>query len=83
MVLKHPQLPLTNNEAERALRHWVIARRISYGTRTEQGSRAFALLASVIETCRKRKISPWPYLTSVIAERRKGNDAPPLPAAAV
>jgi IS1 family transposase len=29
----HPQLPPTNNQAERALRHAVIARRISYGTR--------------------------------------------------
>ena len=83
MVLKHPQLPLTNNEAEQALRHWVIARRISYGTRTEQGSRAFALLASVIETCRKRNLSPWPYLARVIAERRKGNEAPLIPAMAV
>ena len=83
MVLQYPQLPLTNNEAERALRHWVIARRISYGTRTEQGSRAFALLASVIETCRKRNLSPWPYLARVIAERRKGNEAPLIPAMAV
>jgi len=81
-VLAHPHLPLTNNEAERLLRHWVILRRISQGTRTEQGSRALALLASVIETCRKRDILPWPYLASVIAERRKGNPAPPLPAAA-
>ncbi len=31
--LKHPELPPTNNEAERALRHAVIARRQSYGTR--------------------------------------------------
>jgi transposase len=31
----NPQLPLTNNEAERALRHAVIARRISYGTRVQ------------------------------------------------
>jgi hypothetical protein len=83
IVLQYPQLPLTNNEAEQALRHWVIARRISYGTRTEQGSRAFALLASVIETCRKRRISPWPYLARVIAERRKGNEAPLIPAIAV
>ncbi|MGH8500560.1 MAG: IS66 family transposase, partial [Methylococcales bacterium] len=37
-VLQHPELPLTNNEAERALRHWVILRKISYGTRTEDGS---------------------------------------------
>jgi hypothetical protein len=83
VVLKYPNLPLTNNEAERALRHLVITRRISFGTRTEEGSRAFALLASVIETCRKRNISPWPYLASVITERRKGNAAPPIPARAV
>jgi hypothetical protein len=82
VVLDHPQLPLTNNEAERALRHWVIARRIGMGTRTPQGSRAFALLASVIETCRKRSASPWPYLAEVIRQRRKGLAAPPLPAVA-
>jgi transposase len=82
IVLEHPYLPLTNNEAERALRHWVIARRLSHGTRTAQGSRALALLASVIETCRKRNILPWPYLAHVLAERRKGNPAPSLPAAA-
>ncbi len=81
IVLAHPHLPLTNNEAERALRHWVIARRINQGTRTEQGSRVVALLASVIDTCRKRNILPWPYLARVVAERRKGNSAPPLPAA--
>jgi hypothetical protein len=81
-VVDHPELPLTNNAAERALRQWVIARKLSYGTRTAQGSRAFTLLASVIETCRQRQVSPWPYLATVIAERRQGNPAPPLPAAA-
>jgi hypothetical protein len=79
IVLSHPYLPLTNNEAERALRHWVILRRISHGTRTSEGSRALGLLASVIETCRKRKQLPWPYLAKVIAARRKGQPAPPLP----
>ena len=80
VVLDHPDLPLSNNEAERALRHWVIARRIGMGTRTPQGTRAFALLASVIETCRKRGVSPWPYLAEVIRQRRKGLLAPPMPA---
>lgn len=78
-VLQYPHLPLTNNEAERALRHWVIARKLSYGTRTTQGSRSFALLASVIETCRKRKVSPWNYLADVIAIRRKGGTVPAIP----
>ena len=79
-VLDHPHLPLTNNEAERALRHWVIMRRISYGTRTGQGSRIFAMLVSVIETCRIRRQCPWRYLESVIDNRRAGLIAPPLPA---
>jgi transposase len=80
-VLAHPHRPLTNNQAERLLRHWVMSRRLSQGTRTEPGRRALALLASVIETCRKRDVLPWPYLAQVIAERRKGNPVPPLPAA--
>jgi hypothetical protein len=79
-VLAHPHLPLTNNEAERALRHWVIARKISHGTRTAQGSRALGLLASVIDTCRKRNLCPWRYLARVISARRQGLEAPPIPA---
>ncbi len=80
-VLQHPELPLTNNEAERALRHWVILRKISYGTRTEQGSRVFAILISVIETCRKRQQSPWIYLATVIRNQRAGLPVPKLPVA--
>jgi hypothetical protein len=58
---------------------WVILRRITQGTRTEQGSRALALLASVIETCRRRAASPLRYLKEVIALRRQGLDLPKLP----
>lgn len=78
-VLRYPQLPITNNLAERALRHWVISRKISYGTRTKQGSRGYAMLASVIDTCRQRDVSPWEYIARVIGERRQNNPAPPLP----
>ena len=80
-VLHHPELPLTNNDAERALRHWVIARKISHGTRTATGSRVFALLASVIDTCRQRGHSPWSYLQTAIADRRAGRPLAPLPQA--
>jgi len=78
-VLEHPELPLTNNEIERILRHWVILRRICHGTKTKQGSRVLALPASVIETCRLPKVSPWIYLAEVITKRRQGYDAPPIP----
>jgi len=78
-VLAYPHLPMTNNDAERNLRHWVILRRLSHGTRTEQGSRYFALLASVIDTCRLRGQSPWTYLQDAIRLRRAGQALPPLP----
>jgi len=78
-VLDHPQLPMTNNAAEQMLRHWVIMRRISQGTRNKKGSKALALIASVIETCRQRKASPLRYLTAVIERRRQGLDVPELP----
>jgi len=77
--VKHPDLPPTNNEAERALRHAVIARRIGFGTRTDEGSLAYSSLLSVIETCRLRNIDRWSYLAEVIALARKGLSPPPVP----
>lgn len=78
-VLDHPESPLTNNVAEQMLRHWVVWRRISQGTRTEQGSKALALIASVIETCRQRKASPLRYLAKVVESQRQGLSVPELP----
>ncbi|WP_244857282.1 IS66 family transposase [Aromatoleum bremense] len=80
--LDEPHLPLTNNAAEQALRHWVIARRISHGTRSATGSRAFALLASVIDTCRRRGACAWRFLGAVIHAARRGLALPSLPTAA-
>jgi hypothetical protein len=78
-ILERPEWPLTNNEAERALRHWVILRRITQGTRSAQGSRALALIASVMETCRLRNASPLYYIRDVIQDRRQGKGVPKLP----
>jgi hypothetical protein len=77
--LAEPHLPLTNNEAERMLRHWVIARQLSHGTRTPSGSRAFSVLASVIETCRRRKACSRTFLANVIANARCNLALPVLP----
>ena len=57
----------------------MILRRITQGTRFEQGSRALALFASVIETCRLRENSPLLYMRDVIKLRRQGEDVPQLP----
>ncbi len=81
-AVRNPNLPLTNNEAERALRHAVIARRISYGTRTNEGSIAYSSLLSVIETCRLRQVAPWEYISSVIKLARQGLSPPKFPVTA-
>ena len=75
----HPEFPPTNNEAERALRHAVIARNIGFGTRTPEGSLAYSSLLSVIETCRLRDINPWIYIAEVLALARQGLDPPSFP----
>lgn len=76
-VLNYPLMPLTNNAAERALRHWVIYRRISYGTRNKQGSRVFCRLSSVINTCRQRQASPWAFIAEVVKKSRFNQPIPP------
>ena len=77
-----PRLPPTNNDAERALRHAVIARRISYGTRSDEGSRFYAAGLSIIETCRKRGLDPWTYARDLIAAARAAAATPAIPATA-
>jgi hypothetical protein len=69
-ILADPTRPLTNNLAERALRHWVIHRRIPYGTRTKAGTHAFGIIASVVDTCHLRNINPWPFLADSLLARR-------------
>ena len=56
----NPDLPATNNEAERALRDAVIARRISNGTRSEEGSAAYAMQSenAVFPACRNPSDHP-------------------------
>lgn len=78
-ILDNPHLPLTNNEAERMLRHWVIYRRICQGTQTEQGSRCVAILASITETCKLRKSDYIEFVAKAIECRRSGKELPSLP----
>jgi hypothetical protein len=78
-----PTLPPTNNDAERALRHAVIARRISFGTRTDEGSRFYAAGLSVIATCRQRGVETWAYACRLIAAARANLPLPAIPRRAV
>jgi len=46
--------PLDNNKAERDLRHFVIKRKISFGSKTDKGAKAFETCASVLMTYFRR-----------------------------
>ena len=47
--LKFPDIvPIDNNKAERGLRHLVIKRKISYGSKTDRGAETTSILASVL-----------------------------------
>jgi len=54
-----PAVPPTNNAAERSLRHLVVSRKISGGTRSAQGTHTKLTLASLFTTWRLRGIDPF------------------------
>jgi transposase len=51
---KTPAIPADNNRAERELRPLVIARKISFGSQSEQGALTREILMSILHTLRKR-----------------------------
>jgi transposase len=51
---KTPAIPADNNRAERELRPLVIARKISFGSQSEQGAQTREVLMSVLHTLRKQ-----------------------------
>ena len=46
--LLYENIPPDNNKAERALRHLVLKRKTSFGSRTQRGAETFSILASVL-----------------------------------
>jgi transposase len=71
----------TNNAAERALRHAVIWRKLSFGTQSAAGSRFVERLLTVIETCRRAGRNAFAWLTETVAAHFRREAAPPLFAA--
>jgi Transposase IS66 family len=75
-VLDRPDLPLHNNLSEGDIREYVKRRKISGGTRSEQGRRGRDTFASLKKTCRKLGVTFWSY----VKDRTSGeNRIPRLP----
>ena len=75
----------TNNHGEQQIRHCVIDRKITQGTRSEAGQRYHERMWTAIATCRKQDRSFFEYLKSAITAQLQRQPAPsllPIPAGA-
>ncbi len=74
LVLKRPEVPLHTNGSERDIRDYVKKRKVSGGTRSDEGRRCRDTFISLKKTCRKLGLSFWKYLQ----ERINGGPFVPL-----
>ncbi|UCH93786.1 MAG: IS66 family transposase [Candidatus Aminicenantes bacterium] len=63
--LDHAEVEYHNNRAERALRHSVILRKITFGNRTPQGAYYFTTMNSVIATAQLKKINIYQFIWAI------------------
>ena len=61
-VLERPEIPLHTNGSETDIRDYVKKRKVSGGTRSEEGQRCRDTFISLKKTCRKLGISFWDFL---------------------
>jgi len=67
-------IPLSNNDAERALRHVVMGRKNFNGSKTINGADTAAAIYTVIESAKRNGIQPKVYLKYLIETRWLGGD---------
>ena len=70
LVLDHPQVPLHNNGSEGEIREYAIKRKISAGTRSDDGKNSRDTFLSLKKTLRKLGISFWEFLLDRISSTR-------------
>jgi len=63
--LKYPDVEPTNNQAEQSIRNLVIFRKISFGTRSADGSRTHSILPSLILTAQRQNQHPLQFLQTL------------------
>lgn len=73
-----PGVQPTNNAAERSLRGPVISRRLSHGTRTDDGERFAERALSASVTCRLQARSLFVYLRDLLSAHARGDPLPTL-----
>jgi transposase len=71
LFLEDENIPLTNNEAERTIRHAVMGRKNFYGSRSINGADVTAIIYTIIESCKKVELDPREYLLKTIRSAAK------------
>lgn len=64
--LRCPGVPPTNNHAEQSIRHMVIFRKISFGTRSDSGLQTHSILPSLVQTARRQGIEPIKFFQTLL-----------------
>jgi transposase len=96
--VEHPGVPCHNNYGEYLIRIGVLKRKVSFGSKSAKGARAYATLLSIYTTCKLRNISFIDFmklslkhftqtgkpmlLKDYMAMKAKGNQLPTLANAA-
>jgi transposase len=68
----------TNNASERALRHAVIWRKLSFGTQSNGGSRFVETMLTTIETCRQQRRNVFEFVTAAVQAHFARQSTPSL-----
>ena len=68
----------TNNHSEQQIRHCIIDRRITQGTRGDAGMRYHERMWTIIATCKKQQRSVFSFLHESIVAKRTGTATPSL-----
>jgi transposase len=76
--LREPGTPIDNNEAERALKQFILMRKNSMFFKTEHGAAVGDVLASLIRTCRLNGVNAWDYLVTIIRNKKDARSNPHL-----
>lgn len=76
LFVKHPEIPMDNNLAERTIRPMVLGRKNYWGNHSEWGGELSAAMFSIIQTCLLHNISPQAYLEYYFRECAKRGSAP-------
>ncbi len=77
VFVEHPQVPMDNNIAERALRWLAIARKVSFGSDSEEGARTSAILYTVLGTLSKNGIDVLSWLKGWLRACAEDGRSPP------